>query len=89
MIVDGIELDVTADALDDFDVLECLAVMVDDDSSDKERMVAVPKLFRLVFGGDWKRIKNELRAQHDGRLTNATVMEFFNSLTTGLQAKNS
>lgn len=89
MIVDGIELDVTADALDDFDVLECLAVMVDDDSSDKERMVAVPKLFRLVFGSDWKRIKNELRAQHDGRLTNATVMEFFNSLTTGLQAKNS
>ena len=89
MIVDGIELDVTADALDDFDVLECLAVMVDDDSSDKERMVAVPKLFRLVFGNDWKRIKNELRAQHDGRLTNATVMEFFNSLTTGLQAKNS
>lgn len=89
MIVDGIELDVTADALDDFDVLECLAVMVDDDSSDKERMVAVPKLFRLVFGGDWQRIKKELRAQHDGRLTNATVMEFFNSLTTGLQAKNS
>lgn len=89
MIVDGIELDITAEALDDFDVVECLAVMMDEESSDKERMIAIPKLFRLVFGPDWQRIKNELRAQHEGKLTNATVMGFFNSLTEALNAKNS
>lgn len=88
MIVDGIELDITAEALDDFDVVECLAVMMDDASSDKDRMIAIPKLFRLVFGPDWQRIKNELREQHEGKLTNATVMGFFNTLTEELQAKN-
>lgn len=88
MIIDGIEVSVTREDLDDYDVMECLATMMDEDSSDRDRMVALPKLFKLVFGEDWQRIKAELREQHGGRLSNSVVMDFFTHLTEGLNAKN-
>lgn len=88
MVIDGIEVNVTPEDLDDFDVMECLATMMDEESTDRDRMVAVPKLFRLVFREDWQRIKAELREQHGGRLTNSVVMDFFTHLTEGLNAKN-
>lgn len=89
MVIDGIEVNVTAKDLDDFEVLECLSVMVDEYSTDSARMVAIPRLFRLVFKDDWPRVKRELREQHDGRLTSEMVMDFFTHLTNELNAKNS
>lgn len=89
MVIDGIEVNVTAADLDDFEVLECLAVMMDEETADRDRMVTIPKLFRLVFKEDWPRVKRELREQHDGRLTSEMVMDFFTHLTNELNAKNS
>lgn len=89
MVIDGIEVNVTAKDLDDFEVLECLAVMMDEETADRDRMVTIPKLFRLVFKSDWPRVKRELREQHDGRLTSEMVMDFFTHLTNELNAKNS
>lgn len=89
MVIDGIEVSVTAADLDDFEVLECLAVMMDEETADRDRMVTIPKLFRLVFKDDWPRVKRELREQHDGRLTSEMVMDFFTHLTNELNAKNS
>ena len=41
MVIDGIEVNVTPEDLDDFDVMECLATMMDEESTDRDRMVAV------------------------------------------------
>lgn len=89
MNVSGIELNVTVDDLDDYEVTECLSTMMDEEAANNEKMVAISRLFRLVFKDDWPRIKKELRDQNGGRLTNGTVMGFFTELTTELNAKNS
>lgn len=88
MNVSGIELNVTVDDLDDYEVTECLATMMDEDAENNVKMVAISRLFKLVFKDDWSRIKKELRNQNGGRLTNGTVMDFFTELTTELNAKN-
>lgn len=88
MNVSGIELNVTADDLDDYEVTECLSTMMDEEAANNEKMVAISRLFRLVFKDDWSRIKKELRNQNGGRLTNGTVMGFFTELTAELNAKN-
>lgn len=88
MIVNDIEVNVTKADLDDFDVVECLSVMMDEDASDRQRMVAIPKLLKLVFKADWQRVKDELRSQNDGRLPNDAVMGFLNSCIEQLNAKN-
>lgn len=88
MIVNGIEVNVTKADLDDFDVVECLSVMMDEEASDRQRMVAIPKLLKLVFKSDWQRVKDELRAQNGGRLPNDAVMGFLNSCIEQLNAKN-
>lgn len=88
MIVNGIEVNVTKADLDDFDVVECLSVMMDEEASDRQRMVAIPKLLKLVFKADWQRVKDELRAQNGGRLPNDAVMGFLNSCIEQLNAKN-
>lgn len=88
MNVSGIELNVTVDDLDDYEVTECLSTMMDEEAANNEKMVAISRLFRLVFKDDWSRIKKELRNQNGGRLTNGTVMGFFTELTTELNAKN-
>lgn len=88
MNVSGIELNVTVGDLDDYEVTECLATMMDEDAENNAKMVAISKLFKLVFKDDWARIKKELRKQNGGRLTNGTVMDFFTELTAELNAKN-
>lgn len=88
MIVNDIEVNVTKADLDDFDVVECLSVMMDEEASDRQRMVAIPKLLKLVFKADWQRVKDELRKQHDGKLPNDAVMGFLNSCIEALNAKN-
>lgn len=88
MICNGIEVNVTKADLDDFDVVECLSVMMDEEASDRQRMVAIPKLLKLVFKSDWQRVKDELRSQNDGRLPNDAVMGFLNSVIEALNAKN-
>lgn len=88
MIVNDIEVNVTKADLDDFDVVECLSVMMDEEASDRQRMVAIPKLLKLVFKSDWQRVKDELREQNGGRLPNDAVMGFLNSCIEQLNAKN-
>ena len=80
MIVDGIEINVSRDDFDDFEVTECLAVMADEDTPDQVRLA--------VFKGDWQRVKDELRAAHGGRLATETVMEFFTATIQAVGAKN-
>ena len=82
--------DVTPDTLNDFDFLETIAIMSDPDATDGESVRAMAKIGPVIFGSkQWKRIKAELREQHDGKLTGDVVMAFIDSALTELRAKNS
>lgn len=87
-VVDGIKVDVTVEDFDDFEITECMATLGDPDAEDGERLTATVRMFRLVFKGDYQRVKDELRAKHDGRLTNETMSGFVNRVIEAAKAKN-
>lgn len=87
-LVDGIKVEVTADAFDDFEITECIADLYDEDSTDSAKMAAAVKMYRLVFGGDFPRIKRELRAKHGGKLTNDVMGQFMADVIEAANAKN-
>lgn len=89
--VQGIAVEgVTPDTLNDFDFMEAVAVMSDPDATDGDIIRSMSAIGPIVFGrAQWKRIKSELREQHDGRLTGETVMGFVNDTIAALNAKNS
>ena len=87
-LVDGIKVEVTADAFDDFEITECIADLYDEDSTDGEKTAAAVKMYRLVFGADFQRIKRELRAKHGGKLTNEAMSQFMAEVIEAVNAKN-
>ena len=87
-VVDGIQLNVTAEDFDDFEITECMATLGDPDAEDGERLTATVRMFRLVFKGDYQRVKDELRAKNGGRLTNECMGDFLNRVIEAAKAKN-
>ena len=87
-IVDGIKVEVTADAFDDFEITECIADLYDEESTDGAKTAAAVKMYRIVFGEDFPRIKRELRAKHGGKLTNEVMSEFMAEVIEAVNAKN-
>ena len=94
-IIDGIEVHVTPEDFDDYEIAECLAVIAEnDDPGEKpeglmvEFMKAACSLPKLIFKDDWKRIKGELRAANGGRLPNAVVTDFVKKAMAAAKAKN-
>lgn len=90
LVVNGITIEnVTAETLNDFDYIEALATLSDDTAEPMEKIRATAAMGPVIFGAkEWKRIKSELRAQNDGRLTNETVMGFLDGVMTELNSKN-
>lgn len=88
IIIDGVKVDLTADAFDDFEIVECLADIVDDASEPSAKLAATVRIYRLLFGADFERVKRELRAKHDGKLTNEIMGDFLNACMAEVQAKN-
>ena len=88
LTVDGIEVDVTPESFDDIDVVEAIADGNDPAADENAQNAALFRLFRALFGPDYQRIKRELRAKNDGRLTTAQMAEFFNHLLEAVGAKN-
>ena len=86
--VEGIELTLDIARFDDFEMVEAIADASDEDLDDTAKMRAVVKLFRLTFGDEYSRVKEELRAVHDGVLTTQTMMDFFTAVLEALGAKN-
>jgi hypothetical protein len=80
---------VTPETLDDFEILETIAVMSDPYANEDEKLRAITSFGPAVFGAkQWRGIKAALREQNGGRLTNATVMEFIGATMAALKAKN-
>lgn len=88
LIVDGVKVNLTADDFDDFEVTECLADIVDDASEPSAKLAATVRIYRVLFGADFERVKRELRANHGGKLTNEIMGDFLNSCMTAVQVKN-
>ena len=78
--VQGITLTVTTDELKkrvaDWDVVEGIAEMNDESIVGVRRIVAVTRVMKTLFAGDYERIKVELREQHDGTLNEDIMGEF-------------
>lgn len=88
ILVDGIKVEVTADAFDDFEITECIADLYDDEATDGEKTASAVKMYRLVFGDEFPRVKRELRAKHGGKLTNETMNSFMGDVIEAVKAKN-
>ena len=86
--VEGIKFTIDLAKLDDFEVVEAIADASDEDADDTSQLRAVVQLFRLTFGSEYSRVKEELRAVHDGVLTTQTMMDFFTAVLEALGAKN-
>ena len=87
-VVDGIKAEVTADAFDDSEITECIADLYDEDADDGAKTVAAVKMYRLVFGADFPRIKRKLRAKNGGKLTNEAMSSFMAEVIKAVSAKN-
>lgn len=74
--VSGITVDVLMDAADDFEVVEQIAVNADPDSTAAERISAMVRVYKAIFGKDYKRVKDELRRKNGGRLPVAVMSDF-------------
>lgn len=82
--VQGVELSVSAETvrerLSDWDVAEMMSTIQDDESEPGEKLSASVKVLRFLLGDDYARVKAELRAAHDGKLTQEIVSGFMSDL---------
>ena len=74
--VSGITVDVQMDAADDFELVEQIAINADPDSTAAERISAMIRVYKAIFGKDYKRVKDELRAKNGGKLPVAVMSDF-------------
>lgn len=74
--VSGITVDVLMDAADDFELVEQIAINADPDSTAAEKISAMVRVYKAIFGKDYKRVKDELRRKNGGRLPVAVMSDF-------------
>lgn len=74
--VQGITVNLDFDLADDFEVVEQGAIAADPDSTDAEKLAATLRVYRLIFGADYRRVKDELRAKNGGRLSTQDMVGF-------------
>lgn len=86
--VAGISIRIDPAVLDDFEVVEAIADATDEELDDAAKMRAVVKLFRIVFGDDYARVKRELREAKGGSLSVSAMMDFFVASLGAVDAKN-
>lgn len=84
--IDGIQLKVDRDLINDWDFMEQLSEVMaiqdelSDDGADPvaagKALVGMSNLANALYGSDFKRIKKELRSKNDGKLPMETVLRF-------------
>ena len=82
--VQGIRVTIDKDQVTDWDVVEGIATLQDDSADESEKLVSSVRVMRRLLGGDYGRVKTELRAANDGKLTaehmGAFLKEVFEAL---------
>lgn len=74
--VNGVTVTVPAERATDWDVVEGVAVMQASESSEADKVIASVSVLRRLLGDDYERVKSELRAANEGRLTAQDMGEF-------------
>lgn len=88
--VDGITVTVNLDASDDFEIVEQIAVNANPDSTAIEKISAMIRVYKAIFGADYKRVKDELRRKHGGKLPVSVMNDFALTVMNEISAlKNS
>ena len=85
---DGIKLTVAIDPADDYDILAPLAVMADEQSTSNEKLSATVRIYKLLLGDDYRRVKDELRAKNGGRLPLKAMSDFIAKVFEAVGSKN-
>lgn len=84
LTIEGIGLSATPgafrDRLQDWEIAEAMADMRDVESDDGTRLAASVRVMRLLLDDEYTAVKRELRAKHDGKLTEQTMAGFMTSL---------
>lgn len=87
--VDGVEVTVTIDPTDDYELAMCSMVIHDPDASDIDRNRAVARRNVLVLGDGYQAALDALREAHGGELRVATVNQFVSKVIRAVaEAKN-
>jgi hypothetical protein len=81
-VVMGVEFDVSADALDNLELLDLMAEV------EEGNIFKLPALMRTLFGKDWSSIHESLRDER-GVVTATRAAEFFSAAMQAVGAKNS
>ncbi|MEG1433905.1 hypothetical protein [Eubacterium sp.] len=79
--VDGISVEIPMERLEDMDTIEAMS-----DIQEGNALKIVP-LFRRIFGGDYSRIKTELKGDSE-TLSVETMTNWFTKAMEALNAKN-
>lgn len=88
--VDGISVTVALDPANDYEIIACSTVLNDPSRSVEEQNRAFVRRVELILGDDYRRVLDELRAAHDGKVEPATLAAFVRDVTTKVaEAKNS
>jgi len=78
--VHGLELSINREQLDDWEVVECIAEVQDDATSEARKLAVTVKLLKLLLGDSYTLVKDTLRSENDGQLSSATMSEFVTEL---------
>lgn len=84
--VDGIEVKVSADVNDDYELVELSYTASDEDAPIKERTHAITEMYRRILGPDYQRVKDELRGRNGGRLPFSAMTDFMGRVLDGVRA---
>ena len=88
LCVDGIEVHVDAEALDDSRISDAMSDLADDERSEVEKNIALTRLKRLVFGRELRAVEEALGKPHGGRVPNESMVGFLIRVIEAAGAKN-
>ena len=86
--IDGIKLTVAIDTADDFEIVEQMAVMADEQSTSNEKLSATVRIYKILLGDDYRRVKDERRAKNGGLLPLKAMSDFIAKVFKAAGAKN-
>lgn len=88
--VDGITVTVDLDMATDYEVVEQATIAADPYSTANEKTASTIRVYKLLLGSDYQRVKNELREQNGGQLPTEKMIEFIGGVIAKVgEAKNS
>lgn len=87
--VDGIELAISVDPANDYELVECSSIATDPSSSVQEQNLAYIRRNHIILGDDYDRVMSELRSANGGELPVRVVMDFVaRAVSKAVEEKN-